>query len=102
MSVIIEFSIVPLGEVSVSKYVAKVIDLLRERGIKYQLTPMGTIIEVKSLGEGLEIIREAHELMFTFGFKRVLTTIRIDERRDKERSMEDKVKSVLEKLEVEA
>ncbi|AEC51818.1 hypothetical protein PNA2_0902 [Pyrococcus sp. NA2] len=101
MSVIIEFSIVPLGkEVSISKYVAKVIELLEKKGVKYELTPMGTIIEVGSLKEGLDLIREAHEMMFEFNFERVLTTIRIDDRRDKERSMEDKVKSVMEKVRV--
>ncbi|BAA31029.1 106aa long hypothetical protein [Pyrococcus horikoshii OT3] len=99
MSVIIEFSIVPMGEVSISKYVAEIIKLVRDRGVKYQLTPMGTILEVNSIEEGLSIIRDAHELMFKLGSKRVLTTIRIDERRDKARTMEDKVKSVMEKVE---
>ncbi|AFK22012.1 MTH1187 family thiamine-binding protein [Pyrococcus sp. ST04] len=98
MGVIIEFSLIPLGEVSVSKYIARAIKLLEEKGVKYQLTPMGTIIEVDNLKEGLEVIREAHELMFELGIKRVVTYIKIDERRDKERHMEDKVKSVMEKL----
>ncbi|NJE08160.1 MTH1187 family thiamine-binding protein [Thermococcus sp. M39] len=94
---IIEFVIVPLGELSLSKYVAEVVKLLEKKGVKYQLTPMGTIIEVPTVSEGLKIIEEAHELMFKLGAKRVSTTIRIDDRRDKKVKMEDKVKSVLEK-----
>ncbi|GAB6102844.1 MTH1187 family thiamine-binding protein [Thermococcus atlanticus] len=97
MSVIIEFVIVPLGEISLSRYIAEVVKLLEKKGVKYQLTPMATIIEVQNVGEGLEIIREAHELMFGMGVKRVSTSIRIDDRRDKERRMEDKVEAVLEK-----
>ena len=95
--VIIEFVIVPLGEISLSRYVAEVIKLLERKGVKYQLTPMGTIIETPTVSEGLKIIEEAHELMFQLGAKRVSTTIRIDDRRDKKVKMEDKVRSVLEK-----
>ncbi|MCD6559277.1 thiamine-binding protein [Thermococci archaeon] len=98
MSVIIEFIVVPLGELSLSGYVAEVVKFLENKGVKYTLTPMSTIIEVSSIGEGLGIIEEAHELMFRLGAKRVSTTIRIDDRRDKDRKMEDKVKSVLEKM----
>lgn len=81
-----------------SKYIAEAIKLLEEKGVKYQLTPMGTIIEVGSVEEGLKIVGEAHELMFKLGVKRVVTHIKIDDRRDKERKMEDKVKSVIEKV----
>lgn len=98
MGVIIEFIVIPLGEVSLSRYIAKVVKFLENKGVKYTLTPMSTIIEVSSTEEGLKIIGEAHELMFGLGAKRVSTTIRIDDRRDKERKMEDKVKSVLEKM----
>ena len=96
--VIVEFVIVPLGEKSLSKYVAEVIKLLEGKGVKYQLTPMATIIETKTVREAFGIIEEAHELMFKLGAERVSTTIRIDDRRDKERGMEDKVKSVMEKV----
>lgn len=97
MSVIIEFVIVPLGKTSLSRYIAEVVKFLEKKGVKYQLTPMATIIEVRDVGEGLRIIEEAHELMFRMGAERVSTSIRIDDRRDKKRRMEDKVKSVLEK-----
>lgn len=96
--VIVEFIIVPLGERSLSRYVAEVVKLLERRGVKYQLTPMSTIIEVPTVKEAFGIIEEAHELMFRLGAKRVSTTVRIDDRRDKERKMEDKVQSVMEKV----
>ncbi len=96
--VIVEFIIVPLGERSLSRYVAEVVKLLERKGVKYQLTPMSTIIEVPTVKEAFGIIEEAHELMFRLGAKRVSTTVRIDDRRDKERKMEDKVQSVMEKV----
>ncbi|WP_456365109.1 MTH1187 family thiamine-binding protein [Thermococcus sp.] len=96
--VIVEFTVVPLGEESLSWYVAEIVKLLERKGIKYQLTPMSTVMEVSSLKEAFEVVAEAHELMFKLGAKRVSTTVRIDDRRDREVHMEDKVKSVMEKV----
>ena len=96
--VIVEFVIVPLGEKSLSRYVAEVVKLLERKEVKYQLTPMATIIEVPTVREAFDIIEEAHELMFNLGAERVSTTVRIDDRRDKERKMEDKVESVMENV----
>ena len=96
--VIVEFVVVPLGERSLSRYVAEIVKLLERKGVKYQLTPMATIIEVSTVRDAFDIIEEAHELMFKLGAERVSTTVRIDDRRDKEIKMEDKVKSVMEKV----
>jgi len=97
--VIVEFSVVPMGiDHGFSRYVAKVVKLLEEKGVKYQLTPMGTVIETERLGEALKIIEEAHEIMFREGFNRVYTVVKIDDRRDVNRGMEDKVNSVMEKV----
>ena len=42
------------------RYVAEVVKLLEKKDVKYQLTPMGTIIEVPTVSEGLKIIEEAY------------------------------------------
>ena len=46
----------------------------------------------------LQVAREMHEVCFGLGYPRVLTTIRLDDRRDKDLTMEYKVRSVKEKL----
>ena len=98
---IAEVSIVPLGtgSTSVSRYVAGVHQLLAEtsENIRYQLTPMGTILEGE-LDDLLAVIRRMHEVPFGQGAGRVYTTIKIDDRRDKPSTMESKVQSVEEKL----
>jgi len=96
--VVVEFIVVPLGEESLSRYVAEIVKLLERKGIKYQLTPMSTVMEVPTLEEAFEVVAEAHELMFKLGARRVSTTVRVDDRRDREVHMEDKVKSVMEKV----
>jgi uncharacterized protein (TIGR00106 family) len=92
-------TVVPLGTAtpSVSKYVAGVERVLRDSGLKHELTGMGTIIE-GDLDAILPVIRKMHEQPFGEGVQRVSTSIRIDDRRDKAGSIEGKVRSVREKL----
>jgi len=97
---IVEVSIVPLGTAtpSVSHYVATAIKVLQQqREIEYETTAMGTILEGE-LERVLAVVRRMHEAPFGEGVSRVLTTIRIDDRRDKARGMKDKVASVTKKL----
>ncbi|CPR05884.1 DglA [Staphylococcus aureus] len=54
---------------------------------------MNTLIE-GDLKDLLEIIQEIHESPFNKGLDRVCTNIRIDDRRDKSRKMNDKLDSV--------
>jgi uncharacterized protein (TIGR00106 family) len=67
-------------------------------GIKFQLTPMATIIEGE-LGRILDTVAKLHANTFDAGASRVLTSLMIDDRRDKEITMEGKIASVREKLE---
>ncbi|MHC1726325.1 MAG: MTH1187 family thiamine-binding protein [Syntrophobacteraceae bacterium] len=96
---VVELSIVPIGveSTSLSSYVAGVIKVLAKSSLKYELTAMGTIIS-GDLDEILNIIRQMHESCFSSGAMRVLTQIRIDDRRDKKGSPEQKIQSVLGKL----
>lgn len=98
--VIVEISVVPMGtaDPSVGTYVANVEKVLEKySGIKHMLTPMSTILE-GGLDEILKAVREMHEAPFLNGAKRVNTNVSIDDRRDKQGSMEEKVKSVEEKM----
>lgn len=97
--IIAEVTVVPLGtgSPSLSKYVAEVERVLKDFNLKTQLTPMATIIE----GEWDEVfraIKAMHETPFKMGALRVSTRITVDERRDKQLLMEEKIKSVEEKL----
>jgi uncharacterized protein (TIGR00106 family) len=94
--VIAEFSIHPIGEgTSVSKYVrAALAELRKAKGLRLQVTPMATVIEAKRLSDILTAVESAHESLFRQGAMRVDFTLRVDDRRDKERRMEDKVRAV--------
>jgi uncharacterized protein (TIGR00106 family) len=93
--VVVEFSIVPVGEgTSVSRILAHAVKELENMGVKYELTPMCTVFEARSVEEAFKAVEAAHEAVFKHGAKRVVTIVKIDDRRDVERSMKDKVESL--------
>ncbi len=99
-AVIAEIHIIPIGTAttSLSQYIAACIDILKQvQNISYQVTAMGTIIQ-GSLERVLELAQRMHEIPFAMGTKRVVTTISIDDRRDKSATIESKVKAVTEHL----
>ena len=95
---IAEVSIVPLGtgSPSVSGYVASCLKVLDGSGLSYELHGMGTIIE-GDLKDLFQVILKMHEAPFKEGALRVVTSIKVDDRRDKKASAQDKVKSVISK-----
>ena len=97
---IAEISVVPLGTKtpSVSQYVARAVKVLeQEKNIRYEMTAMGTIIE-GDLDRILTVVKKMHEGTFGEGVIRVLTMLKIDDRRDRAQSMNAKVASLKKKL----
>jgi uncharacterized protein (TIGR00106 family) len=98
MKVQLDLSIVPLGVgVSLSKFVAACERVLRDVGLEPRLHAFGTNVE----GEWDQVfaaVKRCHEVMHEMGAPRVSTTIRMGTRVDREQSLDDKVRSVTEKL----
>ncbi|UCC58884.1 MAG: MTH1187 family thiamine-binding protein [Candidatus Bathyarchaeum sp.] len=91
------FTIAPVGikSTSIGSYVAAAIAAIDEvKGLNYEITPMGTVMEANSLEPILEAVKVAHEAMVAKGILRVESTLIIDDRRDKPRTMKDKVNAV--------
>jgi uncharacterized protein (TIGR00106 family) len=99
-----EISIIPIGirsetTTSMSREIAAAFDAIQKiKGLKTMLTPMGTQIESENFTNILQAIEVAHQVVRTAGAKRIMSTIRIDERLDKSSSLEEKVESVMEKI----
>ncbi len=97
-----EISIFPIGtsSTSISKEVTAAFDAIRKtKDIKTaKLTPMGTQVEANSIRTILNCIEAAHQAVKSTGAKRIVSSIRIAERLDASRSLEDEVKSVTDKL----
>jgi uncharacterized protein (TIGR00106 family) len=93
-----EVSVVPVGtgSASISDYVAKAFQIVRESGLKYELSSMATNLE-GDIPEIMEVVRKIHESAFEQGAVRVLTALKIDDRRDKPLTMEGKRAAVMDK-----
>jgi len=98
MNVMIDLCIVPLGVgVSLSAYIAACERVLAEAGLKTALHAYGTNIE----GEWEAVfaaVKRCHEVVHEMGAPRITTTIKLGTRTDRVQTMEDKVRSVQEKL----
>ena len=94
---LIQFSIFPIGKgVSISKFVAEAIDEIDKSGVDYRLTSMGTVLE-GDWDTVMKVLKKAHDRVFKMT-DRVYMTIAIDNRKDKRRRIESKVKAVEELL----
>ncbi|MBN1188431.1 MAG: MTH1187 family thiamine-binding protein [Dehalococcoidales bacterium] len=97
---IVDVSVIPLGTgtPSVSKYIAGAVKVLKkEKDLSYTLTAMGTTIEGR-LPRLLDLAHKMHDSAFEAGAERVVTIIKIDERRDRTATIESKIESVKRQL----
>lgn len=91
--VLLEFSMTPLdkGE-SVSKYVARSLEIIDKSGLEYRLNPMATVIE----GEWdavFKVVKECFERMKQ-DCNRITASIKIDYRKGREKGLVSKIESI--------
>ena len=93
---IVAVSISPVGDgVSVSRFVASALAVVHAQDrIRFRLDPMFTTLE-GDLSEIYSLIGDMQEAVFAAGAERVSTVIKIDDRRDRPVSMEEKVETVV-------
>ncbi len=91
-------SMTPLGMgESVSKYVAKVVDVIDESGLAYTVTPMGTIIESDTWDEVMSVLKNGFEKMQQ-ECSRISIAIKIDYRTGKAGRIKAKIESLERRL----
>jgi len=96
-----DFGIVPIGTkvTDLGEYVSVAVQAIKDSGLRYELTGMGTQIEAKNLNELYGAVESAQEAVFEVGANRVFTVLKIDDRRDKNnRGLKDKVSTVNEMI----
>lgn len=98
MKVIADLCIIPIGiGVSVSKEIAVCERILAEAGLKTKLHAYGTNIEGE-WDQVFDAVKKCHEALHAAGVPRISTSMRFGTRTDREQTMDDKVRSVEEKL----
>jgi len=97
MSVLLEFSMTPVGKgESVSKYVARSLDIIDKSGLEYRVNPMGTVIE-GDWDDVMAVVKKCF-LRMSKDCGRVSTAIKIDYRKAKGSRITSKVESLEKKL----
>jgi uncharacterized protein (TIGR00106 family) len=98
MKVLADLTVVPLGVgVSLSAYVAVCEKIFSEAGLLTRLHAYGTNVE----GEWDVVFAAAkrcHETLHQMGAPRVMTSIQVGTRTDRDQTLEDKIRSVESKL----
>jgi len=89
---LVQFSLFPVGEKSLTKPVAKMIDIIDRSGLPYQTTSMGTLVE-GSYDEIFRLIKKCHNLLKK-NYDRIYGVIKLDERRGAKGRLKGKVDSV--------
>ncbi len=94
MSVLMNFAMFPTDKgTSVSKYVSRVIDMLRSSGYAYKLGSMSTTVETETMSEALSILEKAYALLEPDS-SRVYSTVTFDIKKSETGRMAQKVNSI--------
>jgi uncharacterized protein (TIGR00106 family) len=98
MKVIVDLSVVPIGVgVGLGSYIAACEKILTKTGLKTQLHGYGTNVEGE-WDQVMQAIKECHQKLHEMGVPRISSTLRLGTRVDREQTIEDRIRSVQEKL----
>jgi uncharacterized protein (TIGR00106 family) len=83
------------GDTSASFYIARAIESIQDiKDLRYQVTPMGTILEAQTLDKIFEATKQMSDTVHNLSVNRVEIVIKIDSRKDKHVKMEEKLDTV--------
>lgn len=93
--IVAEFSVIPMGAgTSAGRYIRAVHEMLKNSGIRFVPGAMSTAIEAESIEQICMIIERANKILTDMEVQRVITTVTIDYRLDKEISIDKKLKAL--------
>jgi uncharacterized protein (TIGR00106 family) len=93
--IIAEVTVSVLGEgSSIGRFVRLAVESLKKSGLKTVSGPNSTSVEAATLDEIFDAVKAAHLIVVGMGAKRVVTTLKIDDRRDKSATIESKLNAI--------
>jgi uncharacterized protein (TIGR00106 family) len=96
---LLEISIVPVGtdSPSFSSQVTDEVRVIKEKNIKYEVTPTSTVLE-GDIDDLWAAAKEMHQKALKVGPERIVTNINIDHRTDKRMDMDQQINKVEKRL----
>jgi len=93
--ILAQLSVFPIGEgTSLNRFVKKGIKVIRESGYHYEIGGMSTCIEVPDLDDLFELVKQVHQAQLDEGARRISIDLKVDDRRDKNATIQTKRNSV--------
>ena len=82
--ILAQLSVFPIGEgTSLSRFVKKGIQVIKESGYNYEIGGMSTAIEVPDLDALFNLVKEVPQAHVEEGGQRIVIDLKVDDRRDK-------------------
>ena len=93
--ILAQLSVFPVGEgTSLSRFVKKGMKVIKESGYTYEIGGMSTAIEVPDLDALFNLVKKVHQAHVEAGGQRILIDLKVDDRRDKDATINSKRNSV--------
>ena len=93
--ILAQLSVYPLGEgTSVGRFVKQGVKIIKGSNFKYEIGSFSTVIEVPDLDSLFLLVKKVHQAHLEEGAKRIVIDLKVDDRRDKEATLESKLNSV--------
>jgi len=93
--ILAQLTVAPFGQgTSLGRFVKKGIQVIRDSGYTYSIGGLSTAVEVPDIDSLFELVKAVRQAHFDEGAKRVLVDLKIDDRRDKDATLESKISSV--------
>ena len=93
--ILAQLSVYPVGEgTSLSRFVKKGVQVIKASGYTYEIGGMSTAIEVPDLDALFSLVKKVHQAHLEAGGQRIIIDLKVDDRRDKEATINTKRNSV--------
>ena len=93
--ILAQLSIYPIGEgTSLGRFVKKGVQIIKDSGLKYEVGGLSTAIEASDIDSIFNIVKKIRQAQLDEGANRLVIELKIDDRRDKEATLQSKINSV--------
>ena len=93
--ILAQLSVYPIGDgTSLSRFVKKGIEVIKESGYTYEIGGMSTAIEVPDLDALFLLVKKVHQAHVDEGGQRITIDLKVDDRRDKDATIGSKRNAV--------
>ena len=93
--ILAQLSVYPISEgTSLSRFVRKGVKVIKDSGFRYEIGGLSTAVEVPDLDSLFLLVKKVHRAHLEEGAKRIAIDLKVDDRRDKDATLERKRNSV--------